>query len=146
MPKPPLMGVPSRAATHQRVEKLPDVNQNPLWLRSLLFLQRGSSVVTFCLIGTTLAVYAWTVYTQQLWSREYRKLENLQREERQLTGANEVMKNQLAQQAESTGTGLVPPNPANTLFLPPAPQRSVAATPNNANSDPKPAPKMPLGY
>lgn len=129
----------------QRVEKLPSQQSLPLWLRSLLFLQRGSNIASFCLISATLALYGWTVYTQQLWSQEYRKLEKLQRHERLLTSTNEVIKNQLAKQAERPDTGLVAPNPANMLFLPPAPQRPPKEAPS-ATSDPKPAPNMPLGY
>jgi hypothetical protein len=40
-----------------------------------------------------------------------------------MTAANEVLKDKLAQEAERPGTGLVSPNPANTIFLAPAPQR-----------------------
>ncbi|MFE1747603.1 hypothetical protein [Coleofasciculus sp. H7-2] len=119
--------------------------QTPAWLRSLVTLQRTSNLVCFLLIASTLGVYAWTVYTQQMWSQEYRKLETLQRHERQMTAANEALKNQLAQEAELPGTGLVAPNPANTIFLPPAPQRQSlpkpAATPNSETS-----PTTPLGY
>ncbi|HEY9708499.1 MAG TPA: hypothetical protein V6D48_09880, partial [Oculatellaceae cyanobacterium] len=68
-----------------------------------------STLVKFLLVTTTLTIYSWTVYTQQQWTRDYRKLGNLQRQERQLTTANEVMNNQIAQQAEKPATGLVPP-------------------------------------
>lgn len=119
--------------------------QTPAWLRSLVTLQRTSNLVCFFLIASTLGVYAWTVYTQQMWSQEYRKLETLQRHERQMTATNEALKNQLAQEAERPGTGLVAPNPANTIFLPPAPQRQSlpkpAETPTSETS-----PTTPLGY
>ncbi|MBD2741151.1 hypothetical protein [Coleofasciculus sp. FACHB-1120] len=119
--------------------------QTPAWLRSLMTLQRTSNLLCFFLIASTLGAYAWTVYTQQMWSQEYRKLETLQRHERQMTAANEALKNQLAQEAELPGTGLVAPNPANTIFLPPAPQRQSlpkpVAAPNLETS-----PTTPLGY
>ncbi|HEY9829349.1 MAG TPA: hypothetical protein V6D26_02135, partial [Stenomitos sp.] len=101
--------MPSRTAG-QKVEQL-NVSQQPkpIWLSSLLVLQRGSDLVAFFLVATTLTIYSWTVYTQQQWAQEYRKLENLQRQERQLTTANAVMKDQLAQQAERPATGLVTP-------------------------------------
>lgn len=129
----------------QRLERLPNSQPIPLWLRVMLQLKRSSDLVSFLLIAATLTTYAWTVYTQQLWSREYRKLETLQRHERQMTTTNEALKNQLAQEAERPGTGLVSPNPANTIFLPPAPQRqslpkSATAT-TIADSS-----RMPLGY
>ena len=129
----------------QSVERLPSKRSLPLWLRTLLFLQRSSSVASFCLISVTLALYAWTVYSQQRWSQEYRKLETLQRNERHLTATNEAIKNQLAQQAERPDAGLVAPNPANMLFLSPAPQRPFKAAPAGT-SDPKSSPTMPLGY
>jgi hypothetical protein len=143
--QPQSIGTRSRNQGRQ-VENLPSAPITPVWLRSLLMVQRGSSVVTFCLITATLAVYAWTVYTQQTWAREYSKLENLQRNERQITAANEVLKNQLAQQAERPGTGLVPPTPDKTIFLPPAPQRQSKVTSSAAIAISEPATKTPLGY
>jgi hypothetical protein len=137
--------MPSRTAG-QKIERL-NVAQRPtpIWLSSLLLLKRSSDVITFLLVAATLTVYSWTVYTQQQWSREYRKLDNLQRNERQLTTANAVFKDQLAQQAESPSTGLVTPTPANTIFLPPAPQRQSHSAPTKT-ADPEPVAKTPLGY
>jgi hypothetical protein len=116
-----------------------------LWLRSLLFLQRGSDVVTFCLVAVVLTVYSWTVYAQQQWSQEYRKLETLQRHERHLTTTNETLKDQLAQQAENPETGLVTPTTANTIYLPPVRQEPQAA-PARSLPEAKPTTSMPLGY
>lgn len=102
---------------------------SPAWLRMIVFLQRGSDLVTFLLVFVTLTVYSWTVYTQQHWAKEYRKLETLQRNERNLTTANEAIKDQLAQEAEKPATGLVTPNKVNTIVLQPAPQRSLQIDP-----------------
>jgi hypothetical protein len=137
--------MPSRTA-QQKVEKL-NVSQRPIpvWLSSLLVLQRGSDLIAFLFVATTLIIYSWTVYTQQQWSQEYRKLEKLQREERQLTTANAVMKNQLAQQAERPATGLVTPSQANTIYLPAVPQRPSQAA-STQSADPEPTAKTPLGY
>lgn len=140
----------SRAAisstAKQKVEKLNTASSaNPIWLSPLLFIQRSSDIVTFVLVASTLCLYSWTVYTQQQWSQEYRKLENLQRDERHLTTTNAVIKDQLAKLAEKPATGLVSPSPANTIFLTPAPQRQVRSNPNQtANSEP--VAKNPLGY
>lgn len=144
-PQPPF-SIPQKNRS-PRLERLPNTGQTPWWLRFLMNMQRSSDVITFILIAATLITYAWTVYTQQLWSREYQKLETLQRHERQMTAASESLKNQLAQQAERPGTGLVSPNPANTIFLPPAPQRQSPA-PSTPAAAPKPqlSPEMPLGY
>lgn len=117
----------------------------PRWLSSLLLLKRSSDLITFLLVTTTLTIYSWTVYTQQQWMRDYRKLENLQRQERQLTTANAVMKNQLAQQAEKPATGLVSPTQTNAIFLPPAPQRK-ASTASTQTTNQEPVAKSPLGY
>ncbi|MBW4619041.1 MAG: hypothetical protein KME17_06745 [Cyanosarcina radialis HA8281-LM2] len=116
---------------------------NRRWQRSLLVAQRSSLLLSLCLISLMLGVYAWTVYIQQMWSKEYRQLENLQRQERQMTAANEALKNQLAKTAENPHSGLVPPSLANNIFVPSAPQRQLA--PKSA-AVPPPIPKKPLGY
>ena len=120
--------------------------QKPLWLTVLLQLQRGSFFVTLSLIASVMAVYGWTVYIQQQWGQEFEELESLKKQERQLISANEVLKNQMAEQAESPTTGLLLPNPNNAIFLAPAPQRppvkpsSPAVVPSDASSN------RPLGY
>jgi hypothetical protein len=103
-----------------------DTQPNPLashWVRSLLFAQRGTAILCFLLVGGMLGVYTLTVYTQQLWTREYRKLEELQRQERQMTAANEVLKNSLADSAKRPESGLLPTGVGNSFFITPAPQR-----------------------
>lgn len=137
--------LPSLTA-RQKVEKLNTVQAaNPVWLSPLLFIQRSSDIMTFILVASTLSLYSWTVYTQQQWSQDYRKLENLQRDERHLTTTNAVIKDQLAQQAEKPATGLVSPSPANTIFLTPAPQRQARTTPSQTANN-EPGAKNPLGY
>ncbi len=144
VPPPKVIPVPTRA-NNLREMSLRDKQAAPPWLRTLVRAQRSSSVITFLLFALTLTVYAWTVYNQQRWAQDYHKLENLQRQERQMTAANEVLKNQLAQQAENPSTGLVAPSPENTIFMSPAPQRPLTtASPQHAV--PQPSPKAPLGY
>jgi len=141
---PAVTSFPSRNVG-QKVEKLnPSRLQAPVWLKSLLFVQRSSDVITFLLIAATLTLYSWTVYTQQQWTKEYDKLQTLQRDERQLTTTNEGIKNQLAQQAEKPEAGMVTPNPRNTIYLQPAPQRQVRTPTKTA--EPEPGAKAPLGY
>jgi len=36
-------------------------------LRSLCLLERIVAVITFCLLGSTLGIYAWTVYIPKVW-------------------------------------------------------------------------------
>ncbi|MGH2416113.1 MAG: hypothetical protein ACRDEA_20970 [Microcystaceae cyanobacterium] len=121
--------------------------QLPMWLRLLLFLQHSSSIFTFGLITLTLAVYAWTVYIPKQWSKEFEKLETLQRNERHLTATNETLKNQLAQQAELPETGLARPNPSQSIFLKPvsAPIMSQPI-PLTAAKSQAPVTVMPVSY
>lgn len=137
----------SSTAVGQKVTRLKTSRQStPIWLRALLSMQRSSDLIAFFLVGATLTLYSWTVYNQQQWSQDYRKLETLQRHERDLTRANEVMKNQLAQQAESPATGLINPTHTNTIFLPPAPETQPYRASIEEISKPEPEVKTPLGY
>jgi len=108
-------------------------------------VQRGSLVVAFILVTATLIVYGSTVYTQQLWSKEYRKLKTLTRNEREMVATNEGLKNQLALQAGRPGSGLVPQTPDSTIFLQPALQRQ-APIPSPSVPKAAAAPNTPLGY
>lgn len=139
--QPQVVAMPSKNRS-KRLENLPYSQAYPNWLRTLIMMQRSSDIMMFSLVAAMATIYGLTVYTQQLWTKEYRKLDRLQRQERQMTAANEVLKNQLAQQAENPETGLVPPDPANTIFLPAAPQRNIQQQPQAVVSPSKP----PLGY
>ncbi|MBE9180389.1 hypothetical protein IQ268_17650 [Oculatella sp. LEGE 06141] len=129
----------------QTVKSLPNAQADPAWLKLLMVAHRGSSLVTVSLIAAVLAVYSWTVYSQQIWSRQFQQLEALQRKERQLTTANEVFKNEMAQQAGQSDTGLLLPSPGNTIFLEPATPRPPLASPSE-QLVPDAAPTGPLGY
>lgn len=152
-------------ASKSKPKKLPSLNKPkgqtvpipiragsaPLWLLRLCYLQRRSCVVTCVLVAAMLTVYAWTVYSQQRWSQAYRKLETLQRQERQLTTTSEVLKNEMALEAEQPAMGLMPSAPASTFFVVPAPQRnaraaeSVLPTTKAVAQNKQPTP-LPLGY
>ncbi len=128
---------------------LPDPQQQPAWLRSLLRVQRASSAAAFLLVGGTLTLYALTVYGQQQWNQEYQKLETLRLREQQLSAASEVMKNQLAIEAENPQTGLAPQNPADLIFLERAPESrspQAAGVPNPDPASENRAVETPLGY
>ncbi len=119
----------------------------PLWLLRLYTFHRYSSVVAFLLVASTLAVYAWTVYSQELWGQSYRRLQNLQRHERLLTTTNATLKNKMANEAEQPTAGLVSPTPEGMIFLPPASQSPKPALPNTTpNSERQPQTPSPLGY
>ena len=144
MPQRPIPLHPS-VAPSDVVQTLPRPQTNPSWLKLLLVLQRTSSAFTFLLVVGLLVVYGWTVYTQQRWGRAYNRMEALQKQERQMMAANEVIKNQMAKQAEVPDSGLVLPEPGNTIFLTPAPQRPPV-TPEVNMPPPQPIPARPLGY
>ncbi len=99
--------------------------KSPSWLRSLLLIQKSSGAISLATIAMVFTIYAAIVYTQQMWSKEYRKLKNLQRQERLLTETNETLKNNLADLAEKSSTGVVPLNPQKTVFLTPTPIQST---------------------
>lgn len=88
------------------------------YLQFLLFIQESSATLTFCLVLLTLSIYGWTVRAPTLWSQEFRKLTKLQQDERYLVGANEVLKHQLAQQAQKPELGLTQLHPEDLIFLP----------------------------
>lgn len=95
--------------------------QQPQWLQGLAALQRVSTPLTLLLVSVTLPIYGWSVYTQRSWGKAYNHLEQLQRQERQLTAANEVRKFQVTQTAESQPGAYVNVGPQTTLFLKPTP-------------------------
>jgi hypothetical protein len=137
------------ALPNQAVRQLPTKTPTPPALRLLLYVQRGSLAVTFLLVVAALFVYSTTMYTQQLWSKEYNKLKTMQRSERQMLTAGEMLKNQIIRQAEQPGSGLVPKGPENTIYLAPAPDRPAPPpqTPPTFNKADSPATNLdPLGY
>ena len=70
---------------------MPDRQWQPMWLRSLLRVERASSATLVLLLGGALTLYGLTVYGEQRWSQEYQKLETLRRGEQQLSAASEVL-------------------------------------------------------
>ena len=90
-----------------KVEKLPIARKGiPLWLRSLVLLQKSTSLLLFLAVGATVTVYSWKEHVETEWSKEYKQLNTLLQEERELTATNEILKNQIANQAEKEETGL----------------------------------------
>lgn len=135
----------SRSRNHKAIPVMPDGSKVPLWLMRWNSLHRHTAVITFLLVSSTLIVYGWTVYSQHLWSRSYRQLQDLQRDERQLTKHDEVLKNKMAQEAEKPHSGFVSPTPANTIFLEETPPSSPNRIDSN-NSTTEPQPSNFVGY
>ncbi|RUS95535.1 hypothetical protein DSM106972_090110 [Dulcicalothrix desertica PCC 7102] len=117
----------------------------PSWLLRLCSLQRYTSVLSFLLVVSTLIAYGYTVYSQQLWSKSYRKLQDLQRNERQLTITNNALKTKIAAEAENKSAGLTSPSPASQIFLPAAPN-SKPDTPSTVVNTPQTPNSIPIGY
>lgn len=91
----------------------------PLWLKALFLVQKGSFLLCLIMIASILGVYGMTVSAPQLWTKDFKKLQDLQKDERQITSQNEVIIDQLAKQASKSGTGLVNPDPTKQpIFLP----------------------------
>jgi len=109
-------------------------------LKLLLLLQRSSGGVALLLGAALLAVYGWTAYIQQAWGQDYHSLQALQRQERQLSVANEILSSQMAQAAESPNSGLVLPQAGEAIFL----EASPAQPPLPAQAAPLPQDLPPL--
>lgn len=119
----------------------------PLWLLRLYTFHRYSTVLAFLLVASTLAMYGWTVYSQELWSQSYRRLQNLQRHERLLTTTNATLTNKMAEEAEQPTAGLVSPTPQGMIFLSPASHSPKPASSNTTpNSETQQQTLSPLGY
>ncbi|MFM7408573.1 MAG: hypothetical protein ACKO3K_18430 [Cuspidothrix sp.] len=119
----------------------------PMWLVHLYKINRYSSVVAFLLVVATLMVYGWTVYSQELWSESYRKLQSLQRHERQLNTANATLTSKMAQEAETPGTGLVSPKVKGTIFLAPSSSNQNSSSSFSESEPPSQQESpAPLGY
>lgn len=129
---------------------MPNSGVEPLWLLRLYTFHRYSSVLAFLLVASTLAVYSWTVYSQEFWSQSYSRLQNLQRHERLLTTTNATLTNKMAEEAEQPTAGLVPPTPEGIIFLPPASPSPKPASSNTTNTTPSSETQQqtlsPLGY
>ncbi|WP_052128553.1 hypothetical protein [Neosynechococcus sphagnicola] len=108
------------------IEILPNGSRPlPLGLRLLGEIQQGSTMGLLLIVIAVLGVYGWSVYSQRLWSQQFEHLQTLQRQERQLTAANEALKNQMAEMALRPSAGLIPPSPTKTIFLKPLPTRPL---------------------
>ncbi|MEM1393422.1 MAG: hypothetical protein AAF757_05745 [Cyanobacteria bacterium P01_D01_bin.116] len=121
----------SRSQNQKAIPVMPDGSKIPLWLMRWNTLHRHTAVITFLLVSSTLIVYGLTVYSQHLWSRSYQKLQDLQRNERQLTKHDEMLKNKMAEEAEKPHSGMVSPTPANTIFL----EETPPSSPNKIDSN-----------
>ncbi|MEH2160003.1 MAG: hypothetical protein V7K38_02920 [Nostoc sp.] len=130
-----------------RLPTMPNSGTAPLWLLRLYTFHRYSTVLAFLLVASTLAVYGWTVYSQELWGKSYRRLQNLQRHERMLTTTNATLTNKMAKEAEQPATGLVSPTPQGMIFLsPPSHSPKPTSSDITPSSQTQQQTLSPLGY
>lgn len=116
----------------------------PMWLRSLTGMNTAIAIATLVLVSAVMGAYSQVVYTKQNWGQEYRKLERLQKEERQMTAFNEALKNEIAQTAKQEGTGLITPDANSMIVLEPAPVRPLR---EKSSTQPESfSTQQPLGY
>lgn len=98
------------------VVSLPVDQGYPLWLRALVVGQRLSLAVVASTLTATLVTYGLTVNVNRQLMLATAKLGVLQTQQKQLTAANAVFKNHLAQVAMTTLQGNTL-NPRDVIFL-----------------------------
>jgi hypothetical protein len=139
------VSVASSVPQHERVRQINAHRSVPGWLRSLLTLQRGATIVFGVVFGASALGYGYTVYTQSVWKQQHRQLKQLQTQERQQGMMAENLKHQLAIAAEQPKNNLQPPDPKQIVFIPSAPLRPSKPLPTpSATTLPKSSP--PSGY
>ena len=127
------------------LKAMPDRIPLPVWLRALKKIENLSVIVALLLVGSAVITYGWAVYSQQLWGKNYSRLDNLRRDERQLLKGSELMKNDIARHNDPKQYGLVPRSSEHSVVIPPAPLRPAPPT-RNIGPDPKAKPITPIGY
>jgi hypothetical protein len=140
----------SRSTAPQRnIKNLPRRNAVPLpaWLQVLLSLQKLSIASTVMLTVAVFGVYGWSVYTQEAWNSNHKKLEQLQKQERQLVESEAFLSHDLTKKFQTQPGDLVRESPERSIFLesaPTRPSRSPAPTVADTGSSTKKS--TPVGY
>ena len=137
----PLKGRSLRSSLKAMPNRMP----LPVWLRALKKIEKISITVTLLLVGSAVVTYGWAVYSQQLWGKNYSRLDTLRRNERQLLKGSELMKNDIARRTDPKQYGLVPRNSDHIVVIPSAPLRPAPPT-RNMGPDPKAKLIAPIGY
>lgn len=135
-------------AINKNVKRLPRTNSFPLplWLRVLMVTQKLSIAMTVMLTISVFAIYGWTVYAQDQWNQQYKKLEQLKRQERQLTAAEGAFDNDMLRSIQKKPGELVRERPEQSIFLQAAPLRPKRDVPATVSKLPKNKPNESLGY
>ncbi len=134
-----------RQSSHSYRQQITTAFEAPAWLQVLMKIQRGSTPIACLLILGVLVLYGWNVSSQRAWSKAYRELSQLQRQERELIAASESHKHEIVQQAENSKSNLVRQVPANTIFLTPQPIQERSSLESRSASV-RQFKQFPLGY
>lgn len=129
------------------IRTLPDPNAYPVpnWLKFLVSTQWLSIAATILLTVAVFGVYSWTVYAQESWNKQYKKLEELKRNERNLTATERLLEHSMIGDAQKTSKQqLIRETPEQSIFLHSAPTRPLSLPPQVP--DRKVKPFAPLGY
>lgn len=133
-------------AKAKSIRTLSSSRSSPMWLTGLRHLQNRCEAVTGLLVTALLIAYGWSAYSQNSWQQARSQLENLKKQERQLMQKNEVLKNDLATQAQRPEMGLVSPSPAEAIALEPASQTARPPKSISPATQPRRFTSLPLGY
>ncbi len=135
-------------ATNKNVKRLPRTNSFPLpvWLRLLMTTQKLSIAMTVMLTLSVFAIYGWTVYAQEQWNQQYKKLEQLKRQERQLTTAEGAFDSDMLRSVQKKPGDLVRESSEKSIFLQAAPLRPKRDVPATVSELPKNKQTESLGY
>ncbi len=133
---------------NRNIKRLPRTNSFPLplWLRVLMTTQKLSIAATVILTISVFAIYGWTVYAQEQWNQQYKKLEQLKRQERQLTNAAGSFDHEMLQSIQKKPGDLVRESPEKSIFLQAAPLRPKREVPSTVSEVPKNKHNESLGY
>lgn len=113
------LAIPPQAKRVVKNRHFPQQNQLPQNLKVLSALQKTSFSLALVSMLASTGLYIYTVQIPRLWSQEYRNLEDLQRQERELIAINEKIKYQIAREA-SQDLRLSISKPESAVFIPPA--------------------------
>lgn len=133
-------------AKAKSVRTLTSSRSSPTWLTGLRHLQNRSEAVTGLLVTTLVVAYGWLTYSQNSWQKAHSQLENLVKQERQLMQTNEVLKNDLASQAQRPEIGLVSPSAAEAIAIEPSTQTAKSPKSISPATQPRQFTALPLGY
>ncbi len=111
----------------------PQQNRLPQKLKLLSALQKTSFTLAITSMLASTGLYISTVQIPEQWSKEYRNLEDLQRQERQLIAINEKIKYQIGQDARSD-RNLSISQPESAVFITPAKVNSEVELKNPSNN------------